>query len=225
MIPCVIIVRDRMTYARRCLLSLGSLAGSGVIDVHIVDHGSTWIPTIAWLEAAEDFGFPVHYRGDVGPHSLWDWDQLGRIVGNSPYLVTDCDIEVIAPADWLEVLQSEMDRCPDVVKVGLGLRIDDLPDSRYENLLVREWEAPFWADRDGASYRAPIDTTIALYRPLTQCPRFALAPARRLAAPYLARHLPWYEESSQVSEELTYYAMRALPGATHWTEAGRRGKW
>lgn len=107
---------------------------------------------------------------------------------------------------------------PSVVKVGLGLRIDDLPGyGRVPFPDVRAWEGAFWTNRaDPGAWHAPVDTTLALYPPLSRQREFRLGPAIRLDAPYLLRHLPWYETGPE-SEELAYYREHALPGATHWS--------
>lgn len=206
--PLVVIVRDRLTYLRQCL---ASLAGADV-DIHLVDHGSTWPPMLDWLHQAP---YPVHWCGDRPPRALWDWDGLPRIVKDAPYLVTDPDVVLDCPDDWLSRLGDELH--PDRVKVGLGLRIDDLPDTSLAKS-VTAWETAFWQDRVGNVYRAPVDTTIGLYQPLTVEPKFQLHPAVRTAAPYLVRHLPWYATAETVED--IHYRARVLPGASHWAHGG-----
>jgi hypothetical protein len=218
MTPCVIITRDRASYTRRCLSSLARY--SDQLDLHIVDHGSTWWPMLQLLEdLEEDEGFTVHRRGDHGPRSLWDWDGLRDIVGDRPYLVTDPDIELdeTCPDDWLSQMGGAL--AEGYAKVGLGLRLDDLPDTP-RSLRVADWEGRFWATPGprGDGYLAPVDTTLALYPPLGDQPRFHLGPALRLAPPYLAHHLPWYEDLDP--SETDYYRTRLLPGSSHWVNGG-----
>jgi hypothetical protein len=83
---------------------------------------------------------------------------------------------------------------------------------------VHSWERNFWVERtpSGRAWRAPVDTTLALYPGLGVAPDFQLVPAARLDAPYLMRHLPWYETPETDTEELAYYRARVLPGASHW---------
>lgn len=210
MTPLIVIVRDRLTVLRQCLQSLA--ASSYDLDIHLVDHGSTWEPMLDWLRQAP---YPVHWRGDQPPRALWDWDGLPGIVNDVRYVVTDPDVVLDCPADWLCRMADELR--PDRVKVGLGLRLDDLPDTPLAKS-VTAWETPFWQDRAGDVYRAPVDTTIALYQPVTVEPRFQLYPAVRMAAPYLARHLPWYA-TSDTAEDIHYRA-HVLPGASHWAHGG-----
>lgn len=209
MTPVIVIVRDRLTCLQACLASLEPYG----LDIHLVDHGSTWDPMVEWLHTSP---YPVHWRGDLPPRALWDWNGLSAIVGNRRYIVTDPDVVLDCPHDWLRLLAANLS--PDVVKVGLGLRLDDLPDTSLATK-VRAWEAPFWHSSAGPGvWRAPVDTTLALYQPLTVEPRFRLHPAIRLDAPYLLRHLPWYAVEDTAEE--AHYRERIQPGASHWAHGG-----
>ena len=214
--PLIVITRDRLSYTLRCLESFARQD----LDIHIVDHGSTWEPMVDWLRSCP---YPVHYRGDQVPGSLWAWDGLQRIVGglgSRRYLVTDPDIVLDddIPADWLRRMHDELDS-PGLIKVGLGLRLDDLPDTDLSGK-VRGWELAFWQHRTDSrrAWRAPVDTTIALYQGRGVAPDFAIHPAARLDAPYLARHLPWYQDLDPA--ETDHYRAHALPGTSHWINGG-----
>jgi hypothetical protein len=213
MTVCVVITRDRVSYTRACVASLEQHG----LDIHLVDHGSTWPSMLDYLNETP---YPVHYLDERPPRALWDWDGLRDVVGSFPYLVTDPDVVIDpdCPADWLQVAADEL--APGgVAKVGLGLRVDDLPDTAL-TLAVREWEAPFSLalTASGRAYRAPVDTTLALHPPLYLQPKFRLGPAARLAPPYLIRHLPWYGDLDP--DETAHYRGRAIPGSSHWINGG-----
>lgn len=212
MTPALVIFRDRVAYARPCVAALQT-AG---FDVHIVDHGSTWPPALDWLE---ECGLPVYRRGTRHPRDLWTWPQLPSLTGDGRYLVTDPDVLPDAPSDWPTRLHLALDRHPDAVKAGLGLRVDDLP-ARYEHAeQVRRWEAQHWAWPCGDGlYRAAVDTTLALYRPLSEHSGFALGPALRTGSPYLARHLPWYQDSTCPTDETAWYLHNLPVGVSHWAD-------
>lgn len=214
--PCIIITRDRLSYTKACLASLERF--SDQLDIHIVDHGSTYVPMLEWLRRVAVDGLAL--LGDRAPRDLWHWSRLLDIVGDQPYLVTDPDVvfDDACPGDWLERMQHEMGHDPDI-KVGLGLRLDDLPENDIADK-VRAWEIEFWKERTacGAAWKAPVDTTLALYPPLSMQPNFTLAPAKRLDAPYLLRHLPWYGDLDPA--ETQYYREHALPGTSHWINGG-----
>jgi hypothetical protein len=211
--PVVIISRDRVTYLRRCI---GSLMRLRDVDIHIIDHGSTWPPMLDLLERST---FPIYRLGDAGPRALW-WEHrfaLASIVKGERYVVTDPDIVLAehCPTDVLYRMNRVLDANPTFRKCGVSLRIDDLPDTELARGAER-WERQYWQTHvtNAHAFLAPIDTTLALYRSLDEFPSFDIGPAARLWPPYTAHHLPWYEET--LDEELTYYREHALEGASHW---------
>lgn len=212
MIPCIVITRDRVSCTRLCVESLEQNPN---LDIYLVDHNSTWPPMLEYLETSPHH---VFYAEDKTAQSLWDWPTLAKIVGNEPYLVTDPDIvlDPSCPDDWLCRMSDEL-WSGGWAKVGLGLRLDDLPDTEIASR-ARIWEAAFWMtlSRTGNAYQAPVDTTLALYPPLAQRPMFSLVEAARMAPPYLIRHLPWYREFDKA--EMAHYRSRLLPGSTFWSK-------
>lgn len=212
MTKAIVIFRDRVSYVRQCV---AALAAAG-LDIHIVDHGSTWPAAVEWLATC---GLPVHYRPNAHPRSLWEWDGLPGIVGTGRYVVTDPDVVADCPSDWLGLLNALLDRYPDRAKAGLGLRIDDLPEHYADAGKVRAWELKWRANRlEAGAYDAPVDTTLALYRPLVDQPHFALDPALRTPWPYEARHLTWYENTASPTDEAHYYRAHVTPGVSHWAD-------
>jgi hypothetical protein len=105
-------------------------------------------------------------------------------------------------------------KCKGISKAGLGIKIDDLPDTYEHKNDVLAWESQFRGRhlRDGC-YLAPVDTTFALYRPGSLYHVRAL----RTDFPYLIRHLPWYQDSSHPTFEDSYYARNADPKSTSWS--------
>jgi hypothetical protein len=212
--PAIIIFRDRVTYARRCA---ESLAAAG-LDVHVVDHESTWPPAVEWLERCP---FPVHRLPNGHPRTLWKWPGLRRVVGRCRYVVTDPDVvpDEGAPADFVARLDELLDRYAGRAKAALGLRVDDLPDHYAEAERVRAWESRFWSvELEPGVFDARTDTTLALYPALSERPAFALGPALRTGPPLTARHLPWYEDSARADAELEHYRRHAAVGASHWLD-------
>jgi hypothetical protein len=205
-----IIFRDRVTYARQCSAAL-TAAG---LDVHVVDHDSSWPAALAWLYELEASGTPVLRRGgNALPWKLWEWGPFRDLMDGDgePYLVTDPDVVPSGdcPADWLGRLANVLAK-HGCVKVGLGLRLDRLPPSGRERITA--WERGFWEDEaEPGIFRANTDTTLALYRPWTEYPLFALGPALRLGHPYVADHLSWYEDGNP-PPELRHYHARADAG-------------
>jgi len=206
----IIITRDRVTYARRCLAALQEAR----LDVVVVDHGSTWGPMLDWLDENREL---VVRRGDHGPHDLWQGDLLTRLVGHGRFLVTDPDVVPAAdcPADWPARLAAGLEAHPQAVKAGLSLRLDNLPEHRTgQRQFIDTYERSAWElPLGGGWFAAPVDTTLAMYR---SAERFDYGPAVRSAAPYQAEHLPWYVDPAEYTNEDRYYRARALAGVTHY---------
>ncbi len=214
-----IIFRDRVHYAHLCLTAMTE-AG---LDPVIVDMGSTWPLALDYLKAMDVAGVQVLHHGGGHPRSLWEWEPFRQACGDDRYVVTDCDVvptDGCLP-DWPEKLSALLDRYPEFDKAGMGLRLDRIPDDYLRRDHVLKWEQQFWQDPvDATTYRAAVDTTLAVYRPLTERPAFTMN-AVRSGYPYVADHLAWYEDYSELDEELRYYHEHAEPGISYWTVAGR----
>lgn len=224
-----IVSRDRLGYLEK---SLHALLRVG-LDVTVVDHGSMWPDMLNWLDHLEHVSGPDGWRSDVHvwrdenrhPRDVWRADgPIAAVVGpHEPFVVTDSDVvpDWDIPSDWVGWMKVTLDRYPALRKVGLGLRTDDLPEHYAHRDMVREWEAQYQAvadggrlipnAEDGRGVFADIDTTLAMYRWYEP---FTLGPAMRLRAPYVARHLSWYEDSANLTPEQVYYRDHAEHG--HW---------
>ena len=128
------------------------------------------------------------------------------------------------PGDLLEVLDGGLAQYPWATKAGVGLEIDDIPAGYPSRDLVLSVERQYWRDRlDGRFFRAPVDTTFALYRSGAEPPS---GPALRANRPYVARHLPWYVTPGTLDEEERHYLRTADPrfssGTSH-TRAAYEG--
>ena len=103
---------------------------------------------------------------------------------------------------------------PLVEKVGFGLTLDDLPDSYDKKEKVLQWEQQFWDKPVGKGlYNATIDTTFAMYRPYAKGASECVS--IRSGAPYVARHLPWYADSANPTDEDRFYEASIGKGTSH----------
>jgi len=214
-----VIMRDRVTYAQRCVQALLDAD----LQVVVVDHDSRWEDAVYWLADLPELTTGVRVwseRDNPHPRDLWRWG--GPVAECVPpgerFIVTDCDVvpDEACPPDWPAYLGALLDEHPNAVKAGLALRTDDLPEHFADRSKVEEWESAYQPPiahpvGSWSAVWADIDTTLAMYRAPG---RFRLGPAIRTTAPYMARHLPWYEDSANLSEELRFYAARAEYG--HW---------
>jgi hypothetical protein len=215
-LPFFIICRDRVTPLRALVTWLEA---NGYQRLVLVDNASTYPPLVEYLDKTSHS--VVRLPENLGPHrSVWETGVVGRFAGGEHYVVSDGDVvpDDACPGDAVDFLLWALRRYPGYVKAGLGLRIDDLPSHYSLAKQVRKWEGRYWLrPLPKGLFEAPVDTTFAVYRPGEE---FRLAPSLRSGAPYLARHTPWYSDSSQRTEEEQYYQDHCDPAISHWDLEG-----
>jgi hypothetical protein len=213
-IPVFINTRDRVSPLRKLV---SWLERAGTQRIVIVDNASTYPPLLDYLERSPHA--VVRLKDNLGQTAPWRSNVIHYFVGtDEPYVETDPDVvpDENCPLDAIDHFAELLERYPEVDKVGFGLRIDDL-SPRYKHAeAVRRWEQAFWRDEvEPGVFRAPIDTTFALYRPRRL---LSMEPALRTGAPYLARHVPWYANSARPSREQRYYLDHAISGINNWDD-------
>ncbi len=215
-VPIVVICRDRLAPLRELL---DWLARAGYGRVLLVDNASTYPPLVDFLSTTNlDV---VRLERNIGHLAPWSSEVRSRLDPTRPFVVNDCDVvpDNDCPLDVVEHLSRLLLRHANVDKAGLGLRIDDLPDCYALKEQVIAWESQFW-EREVAPgvFEADVDTTFALYR--SPSDTHSSSRALRTGVPYVARHLPWYADSAQPTDEQRYYREHADPSVSHW-EADR----
>lgn len=208
--PIFLCCKDRASYLKRVV---DKLREQGYENIHLVDTGSSFPKMIDYELSC---GLPV-YR--VSPQSqphlaLWNCNVLRDSgYGNAAFVYSDQDVLPDVPEDWLGKLYQVLDRHPEYPKAGLALRIDDLPDHYARKQEVISWEQQFWREEiEPGVWKADIDTTLALHRPGVEWSMKAL----RLAGDYQAKHLPWYSDSMNPTDEEIYYREHMAAGVGHW---------
>lgn len=215
MIPIYINVFNRLTTTKRLAAQCSAIPGSHVI---IVDNNSNWDPLIAWYEKECQFSI-IRLGENRGHHAPWSVidpdDEFIERWGQDKYIVTDCDIDIgDVPSDIFEMLAIPFSwPAANVIKSGLSLRIDDLPEWQE---VIMSWELQFWKKKfrnDDRFYAAPIDTTFAMYSCKTpfHIAKTTSVVCARAATPYTARHIPWYLDSQNLDEENANYFKTSGP--------------
>ena len=216
-IPVIINCRDRLS----CLQTLVEwLEAAEMTNIVLLDNNSSYPPLLEFYAQSK---YPVVRLGNnLGFQALWR-SGLYKKYRYDYYIYTDPDVVPIAecPDDVVEHFLSILWSHPDIQKVGIGLKVDDLPDCYAPKQEVLNWESSFWrVEISPDVWDARVDTTFALYRPLVK--GGAWLNACRTGYPYLARHLPWYEDSSHPTEELLYYQAH-LQSPVHWSSKQSAG--
>jgi hypothetical protein len=210
--PVFIIVRDRLSPLRRLIAWLEQ---AGHDEIWLIDNDSTFPPLLEFLDTTPHQ--VVRLERNLGHRSPFLSGTVQRIAADRHFVITDPDVvpDQACPLDAIDHFRELLDRYPEIDKVGFGLRIDDLPETYPLAADVRAWEARFWANEvEPGVYRADIDTTFALYRPLDR--RHREDSALRTGAPYVAQHLPWYLGPDDLGDEDRWYREHGEPTTLNW---------
>lgn len=220
-IPIIINAKDR----KSCLEELlNRLEGDNLMgQVTVVDTGSTYPPMVEFLKHLPCRLVQFIPRGDPS-RAAWELGMMSEwseccSSGNGWFVYTDCDVVPECPPGWLEAFFEALKHHSQYQKLGFGLRIDNIPDHYAFKKQVIDWESQYWRNPiNGSWYVAPIDTTLALYR--AGAPP-AICIGLRSGPPYVARHLPWYYDSANPTEEWIHYLNNKHPGVGHWSGADK----
>jgi glycosyltransferase involved in cell wall biosynthesis len=214
-VPVFIISFNRLSYLETLVDTLES---RGFENLIILDNASTYAPLLQYLEQSPHR--VVRLDQNLGHLALWRSGKFNQIIERQRFILTDCDVVPApdCPSDVTPFLNAVLDKYPNHTKAGLSLSVDDLPDHyRYKQRVI-DWEKPFWETRlDDGHYEGAIDTTFALYRPNVSCDEDRWWRSIRTAPPYSAQHLPWYENTSIVSDEELYYQRHVKGISTQWS--------
>lgn len=208
-----IIVRDRLEIMKDLLRWLKR---QGLNRIIFIDNDSRLPPLIDFLSKTE---YQVlEMARNTRQSGLWDLGLIRILLPDDFYIVTDPDIvPVNNDKDTLKYLFDLHSRYPHHLKVGFGLKIDDLPDHYPLKKDVIKWESQFWKHEISAGiYEAGVDTTFALYKPYTY--RYFIHPSLRTGEPFTARHLPWYEKANDLSDEEVFYRLRLDQNVNTWNK-------
>ncbi len=184
------------------------------VQIVVADMKSSYPPMVSYLNYLESFDNVTVWRCEnIGPRGLFFDDRFRSYVksrgGN--FFLADGDIDYSDTSIYLlyKLVEISM-KFPGFHKVGAALRLDDLPDhSRcvaQKSQTIRSGERRNFSEtrevRPGV-FLAPLDTTTAYYRKLTD--RYYFWPTLRVGGKFTVRHSPWYEDDSQLNAEQSYY--------------------
>ncbi len=200
------------------------LALEGDVSVVIIDNASTYPPLLDFYRSLAHPAVQVVRLG-FNSCSKGAAHVAARLRGFPRFVVTDPDLVPYptTPRDVIAHLADLLARYPDYNHVGLSLEIDDLPVHVFRRDRIVQHESQYWSPQavrlNDEVYVAPVDTTFAMYRDTSRVQAFA--PALRTCRPYTLKHVDWYVDPSDLSEEYRYYLRVCTPYATWATDLKR----
>lgn len=212
-IPVFIITFERLSDLKKLVEKLEKINLKRIV---FIDNGSTYPPLREYLRQTKHQ--VIELERNVGHTAPWSLGVVRSLIPLGYYIVTDPDVlpsdECLSSPLIMKMLEIH-EKYPDHYKVGTSLRIDDLPDHYPLKNDVIKWEEQFWKDKlEDDVYEASVDTTFAMYKPTSYS--YLLGPSIRLGEPFSARHMPWYSDPSQQSDEDIFYKNRAKADVTSW---------
>ncbi len=215
-LPIYIINFNRLSYLQQMIAVLEKY---GLRNIHIIDNVSTYPPMVEYLKQTP---YKVHYMKKNYGHMVFFWDdEFKNVRENEYYVLTDPDVIAAenCPADFMDRFYQILQQYPKVNKVGFSLKTDDIHGSKKAKELLVKWEGLYYKHRlnrfEPYLYDSSIDTTFAMYRPHKDWKTDDFYKAIRIGAPYEARHLPWYKDLSDLSDEDKFYN-QADCGSGNW---------
>lgn len=213
-VPIFIIARDRVSYLDQLVCWCKRARGFEKdiqLEIVIIDNDSSFPPMLAYLDRINVR--VVKFGRNRKMMSPWDSGMVDEY--KAPFFViTDCDVvpDGDCPLDAVSMLIDTLKQYSSIDKAGLSLITDNLPDHYEHKDRVHLEEHPYsMLDWDYRFHYAPIDTTFAVWR---YGLGYGIGRCLRSKAPYTARHLPWYEDSSNLTEEIKYYKEHSDPAGT-----------
>jgi hypothetical protein len=220
-IPIIIISYNQLHYLKQLIDFLLKNHYSNIV---IIDNHSTYPPLLNYFDQIED-SITIHKLDDNAGHlSFWKHQSLFNTYSKGYYAVTDPDIVPIAecPGNFVQTFRVLLDKAYDRTKVGLSLKLEDIPDTNPNKKYIVDWESQYWTAKiHPQAYKAEIDTTFALYRPGYSYKLKHFTKAWRTDYPLQAKHGGWYLDLEHLTKEQRYY-MKTANDSASWqiNEAG-----
>jgi hypothetical protein len=212
-IPLLIPCFNQLTYLRN-LINWFRFYSKG--DIYILDNASSSPPLLQYLSQVHgnDNIHVVRFQYNEGSDNLRSLIDQKISKAYKYYIISDPDImpHPSVPMDFLDVFRHCIDNLG-YHHAGFCLKIDDLPEHIENRTLILNAEGPYWkepvtiiyAGRSYRSYKAPIDTTFALYRADKGWEKPIRPEWNNSLRIFEAFHLPWYIDPHKINDEMDYY--------------------
>ncbi|WP_087491540.1 MULTISPECIES: glycosyltransferase family A protein [unclassified Winogradskyella] len=214
-IPIIIISFNQLTYLKQLI---DYLLSSGFRNIIIIDNNSTYKPLLDYFNEIKSVVAIKRLKKNYGHKVFWEVPEVYKKYAGGYYVVTDPDILPLHEnaENFMNLFIKILNTNSKATKVGLSLKIDDIPNTNKNKLKIIEWETQWWLKPLSAElYEANIDTTFAMYRPKYHAKDGRFLSGIRTASPYIAKHLSWYIDTDNLSKE-TQFFMNSCNASSSW---------
>lgn len=189
---------NRLTTTKKMVEDLFRLNGNAKIN--IIDNASTYPPLLKWYNEIKNDVNIIRQSTNLGP---WTFFYSGHFSNCEEdfYVYSDADLELNPnmPSNWQEIMMEyykKYDRKPSLV-----LRLDDVPESETKNHITYHQGVCWYPTEDENIYKAVTDMTFS-FDAKSAGYRYE---SIRMGGDFACRHIPWYLDFNNLSEEEKYY--------------------
>ena len=205
-IPIFINSRDRVEVLKKIV---SWLLEKKYNNIYILDNDSSYLKLKEYYDSlSQNSNVTIFYlRKNMGHMALWRSGILEKLNIKTPYIYTDPDVIPIeeCPDDFIKKFLEILNNNLLIKKVGFGIKYDDISFFDKEKIIKLE-QSHLDCPLDGEQFFAPIDTTFAVYRNIRY---YTFRESIRMGYPYLIKHLPYYFDYDNLSEDELYYIKNA----------------
>lgn len=204
-----IINRDLLTWPKAMVEWMANVPE---IEPIILDNASTYQPLLDWYDTSPCR--VIRFKENYGHKVLWTSGVFYKEIKDDEFFIlTDPDLDLSkVPFDVVDKLKESLTKF-NLLKCGLAIEINDLPDGYPLKNQVMIWETPFWKNTlEEGLFNSPVDTTFALHD-AKKSKTHSIGGAR-LAGEYTIRHLPFYMTEETLTEEFQYFCNNANNDST-----------
>lgn len=203
--PIVLTNMNRLTTTKRMVEDLFRLNGNA--DIIIIDNDSTYPPLLEWyIEIKNDVKI-IKNPDNRGPWTFF-YTNHNLNINSDVYIYSDADLELNTnmPYNWQEIMLDVLNRYKR--KASLVLRIDDIPDYYEFKDVIKDHQSVCWVPTSEKDlYLAITDMTFSMdYK--SNGYRYESV---RMGGDFACKHVPWYIDFNNVSDEEKYYLNHINP--------------
>jgi hypothetical protein len=187
-------------------------------NIAIIDNASEYPPLLDWYSKCPVTVVRLNRNIHSGVLNLLQ--EFKPVTTTGLYVYSDGDVVPVeeAPVDFIDHMV-EIVKEYKMPKLGLSLKIDDLPDHyKYKSEVIAhesQFSSGSYIDTQYCRiYKAAVDTTFGICA-TPDCG--LIMEAYRTGWPYTARHIPWYYDSNNLPEDERLLKAKKHPQIGHWS--------